>query len=219
MEQRTALVTGANRGLGAAIAEGLAGQGVRVWRGVREGGGTARDVRLDVRDEESVTAAVRRILDEDGRIDILVNNAGITDGKQAPATADLGVAAHVWDTNVLGAWRCAQAVVPGMVAAGYGRIVNIGSTLGALALMDRPTEPGYRVSKAALNALTRLLAAELAGTGVLVNAASPGWVRTDMSPTATRGPAEGADTPVWLATLPDDGPTGGFFRDREPLAW
>ncbi|CAM5674867.1 short-chain dehydrogenase [Streptomyces purpurascens] len=219
MEQRTALVTGANRGLGAAIAKGLAGQGIRVWRGVREGGGAARDVRLDVRDEDSVTAAVRRILDEDGRVDILVNNAGITDGKQAPATADLDVAARVWSTNVLGAWRCAQAVVPGMVAAGYGRIVNIGSTLGSLALMDRPTEPGYRVSKAALNALTRLLAAELAGTGVLVNAASPGWVRTDMSPTATRGPAEGADTPVWLATLPDGGPTGGFFRDREPLAW
>ncbi|GAA4311384.1 SDR family oxidoreductase [Streptomyces venetus] len=219
MEVRNALVTGANRGLGAAIADALAGQGIRVWRGVRDGVRTAHDVRLDVRDADSVTAAVRHILDEDGRVDILVNNAGVTDGRQAPATADLEVAARVWDTNVLGAWRCAQAVLPGMRAAGYGRIVNVSSTLGSLGLMDRPSEPAYRVSKAALNALTRVLAAELTGTGVLVNAASPGWVRTDMSPSATRGPAEGADTPVWLATLPDDGPTGGFFRDREPLAW
>ncbi|MET9760524.1 SDR family NAD(P)-dependent oxidoreductase [Streptomyces sp. NPDC006372] len=219
MQTRNALVTGANRGLGAAIADGLAAQGIRVWRGVRDGVLTAHDVRLDVRDAESVTAAVRHVLDADGRVDILVNNAGVTDGRQAPATADLEVAARVWDTNVLGAWRCAQAVLPAMREAGWGRIVNVSSTLGSLHLMDRPSEPAYRVSKAALNALTRVLAAELTGTGVLVNAASPGWVRTGMSPSATRGPAEGADTPVWLATLPDDGPTGGFFRDREPLAW
>lgn len=219
MEQRNALVTGANRGLGAAVADGLAAQGVRVWRGTRDGVRAARDVRVDVLDADSVTAAVGRILDEDGRVDILVNNAGVTDGEQCPAAADLGLAARVWDTNVLGAWRCAQAVLPAMRAAGYGRVVNVSSTLGSLSLMDRPTEPAYRVSKAALNALTRVLAAEVGGTGVLVNAASPGWVRTGMSPNATRTPAEGADTAIWLATLPDDGPTGGFFLDREPLVW
>jgi NAD(P)-dependent dehydrogenase (short-subunit alcohol dehydrogenase family) len=219
MTPRTALVTGANRGLGAAIADGLARLGIRVWRGMRETEGTDRAVRLDVCAPESVTAAIRQVLDEDGRIDILVNNAGITDYGQFPADADLDRAARVWETNVLGAWRCAQAVLPAMRAAGYGRIVNISSTLGSLALMDRPTEPGYRVSKAALNALTRVVSAELTGTGILVNAASPGWVRTDMSPSAARTPAEGADTPIWLATLPDDGPTGGFFRDRRPLDW
>jgi NAD(P)-dependent dehydrogenase (short-subunit alcohol dehydrogenase family) len=224
MTSRTALVTGANRGLGAAVADGLDRLGIRTWRGMRETvgrdtDGRARDVRLDVRDPASVTSAVRQVLDEDGRIDILVNNAGITDYGQLPADADLDRAAGVWETNVLGAWRCAQAVLPAMRAAGYGRVVNISSTLGSLALMDRPTEPGYRVSKAALNALTRVLAAELGDTGILVNAASPGWVRTDMSPSATRTPAEGADTPIWLATLPDDGPTGGFFRDRRPLDW
>ena len=219
MTPRTALVTGANRGLGAAIADGLEQQGIRVWRGTRDKSGTEREVRLDIRDPEDVATVVRRILDEDGRIDILVNNAGITDHGQLPSGADLGRAAEIWETNVLGAWRCAQAVLPAMRAAGYGRIVNVSSTLASLALMDRPGEPGYRISKAGLNALTRLLAAELTGTGVLVNAASPGWVRTDMSPRATRTPAEGADTPIWLATLPDGGPTGGFFRDRRPLGW
>jgi NAD(P)-dependent dehydrogenase (short-subunit alcohol dehydrogenase family) len=219
MTSRTALVTGANRGLGTAIADGLDQLGIRVWRGTRGAVGAERDVRLDVREPGSVTAAVRRVLDEDGRIDILVNNAGITDHGQSPVNADLDWAARVWETNVLGAWRCTQEVLPAMRSAGYGRIVNISSTLGSLALMDRPSEPGYRVSKAALNALTRVLAAELGGTGVLINAASPGWVHTDMSPTAPRTAAEGADTPIWLATLPTDGPTGGFFRDGQPLDW
>jgi len=214
---RTALVTGANRGLGSAIARSLRERGIRVFLGARDPSGLGpMGVELDVRDPG---AAVERVLASDGRIDILVNNAGITDYGQVPSTADLDLVGQVWDTNVLGAWRCAQAVVPAMRAAGYGRIVNVGSTLGSLAEMAQPSEPGYRVSKAALNALTRVLAAELAGTGILVNSASPGWVKTDMSPRATRTPAEGADTPVWLATLPEDGPSGGFFRDRRPLGW
>ena len=115
----------------------------------------------------------------------------------------------------------AEAVVPGTVGAGYGRVVNVTSSYGSLALMDSGRHPAYRISKTALNALTRMLAAELAGTGVLVNAADPGWTRSGMGgQSAPRGPAEGADTPVWLATLPEgDGTTGGLFAARRPLPW
>ncbi|WP_079032079.1 SDR family oxidoreductase [Streptomyces specialis] len=125
------------------------------------------------------------------------------------------------EVDLLGAWRLADAVVPHMRSAGYGRIVKVSSNLGSLSLMTSGSEPAYRVSKAALNAMTRFLAADLTGTGILVNAASPGWVRADMGgPGAPRPPEQGADTPVWLATLPDDATTtGGLFYDRQPLPW
>jgi NAD(P)-dependent dehydrogenase (short-subunit alcohol dehydrogenase family) len=180
----------------------------------------ASAARLDVTEPDTITNVVNHTLDNHGRIDILVNNAGISDGDQQPSRIDLELASRVWDVNVLGAWRCALAVIPPMRAARYGRIVNLSSTLGSLHHMTRATEPAYRVSKAALNAVTRVLAAELASSGILVNAASPGWVRTDLGgPNAPRSVEEGADTPVWLATLPDDGPTGGFFYERKPLEW
>jgi NAD(P)-dependent dehydrogenase (short-subunit alcohol dehydrogenase family) len=151
-----------------------------------------------------------------------VNNAGVSlDGDLRPPYVDEDLLYATLDTNFTGAWRMAQAVVPGMVEAGYGRVVNVTSSYGSLALMDSGRRPAYRISKTALNALTRMLAAELAGTGVLVNAADPGWTRSGMGgPAAPRGPREGADTPVWLATLPeDDETTGGLFADRRPLAW
>jgi NAD(P)-dependent dehydrogenase (short-subunit alcohol dehydrogenase family) len=231
--RRVALVTGANRGIGCAIAGQLAERDFHVVataRDVAQANRTATDlaargwaasgVHLDVAKPDTITAAVQHTLDQHGRIDVLVNNAGISDGDQQPSQIDLELVSRVWQVNVLGAWQCAEAVIPAMRAAGYGRIVNLSSTLGSLHHMTRPTEPAYRVSKAALNAVTRVLAAELAGTGVLVNSASPGWVRTDLGgPNAPRSVEQGADTPVWLATLPDDGPTGGFFYDREPLEW
>jgi NAD(P)-dependent dehydrogenase (short-subunit alcohol dehydrogenase family) len=231
--RRVALVTGANRGIGYAIAGQLAERDIHVVATARDveqarrtatdlldQGWTASGERLDVTEPDTITAAVQHTLDQHGRIDILVNNAGISDGDQQPTRIDLELASRVWRVNVLGAWQCAEAVVPAMRAAAYGRIVNLSSTLGSLHHMTRPTEPAYRVSKAALNAVTRVLAAELAGTGILVNSASPGWVRTDLGgPNAPRTVEQGADTPVWLATLPDDGPTGGFFYEREPLEW
>ena len=229
---RVALVTGAGRGLGAEIGRQLAAHGLRVVMGSRDPADAARVIagategdqmwgaQLDVTDQVSADACVAEVLDREGRLDVLVNNAGISDGAQRPADADLALGRAVWATNVEGAWRCAEAVIPTMRSAGYGRIVNVSSTMGSLAGMTSWTEPAYRVSKAALNALTRVLAAELARTGVLVNSASPGWVRTDLGgPRAPRSVVEGADTPVWLATLPDDGPSGGFFRDRQPLDW
>jgi NAD(P)-dependent dehydrogenase (short-subunit alcohol dehydrogenase family) len=229
--RRVALVTGANRGIGYAIAGQLAERNIHVVATARDveharrtatnlldQGWAASGERLDVTEPDTITAAVQHTLDQHGRIvDILVNNAGISDGDQNPTRIDLELTSRVWQVNVLGAWQCAEAMVPAMRAAAYGRIVNLSSTLGSLHHMTRPTEPAYRVSKAALNAVTRVLAAELTGTGILVNSASPGWVRTDLGgPNAPHTVEQGADTPVWLATLPDDGPPGDSSTSARP---
>jgi NAD(P)-dependent dehydrogenase (short-subunit alcohol dehydrogenase family) len=229
---RTALVTGGARGIGVEICRQLADQGLRVLVGARRLeaaedacraiGPAALPLALDVTSAKSVTEAVREAGELTGGIDVLVNNAGVSlDGDLRPPYLDEEILRTTLDTNLTGAWRMAEAVVPGMVEAGYGRVVNVTSSYGSLALMDSGRHPAYRISKTALNALTRMLAAELAGTGVLVNAADPGWTRSGMGgPSAPRGPETGADTPVWLATLPEgDGTTGGLFAEREPLPW
>ncbi|HEY6424335.1 MAG TPA: SDR family NAD(P)-dependent oxidoreductase [Pseudonocardiaceae bacterium] len=226
-------MTGANRGIGREIVHQLAARDIHVIVAARdanqarqtaaeltERGYAASPAQLDVAELGAAADVAERIVAEHGRIDILVNNAGISDGNQRPSTANLALTSQVWQVNVLGAWECAKAVIPAMSDAGYGRIVNMSSILGSLHHMDRASEPAYRLSKAALNALTRVLAADLAGTGILVNSASPGWVRTDLGgPNAPRTVQQGADTAVWLATLPDNGPTGGFFYERELLEW
>ncbi|MFE9644657.1 SDR family NAD(P)-dependent oxidoreductase [Streptomyces sp. NPDC006365] len=229
---RTALVTGGARGIGLEVCRQLADRGLRVlvgarrWEAAEEAcraiGPAALPLALDVASAKGVAEAVREAGELTGGIDVLVNNAGVSlDGDLRPPYLDEEILRTTLETNLAGAWRMAEAVVPGMVEAGYGRVVNVTSSYGSLALMDSGRHPAYRISKTALNALTRMLAAELAGTGVLVNAADPGWTRSGMGGSAApRGPEEGADTPVWLATLPEgDGTTGGLFAERKPLPW
>ena len=190
-----------------------AGRGARASRQL--GGGPISPVVLDVADDASVRTAASGI----ERLDVLVNNAAILyDTWQHGVDADLDQVHEAFETNLLGAWRVTQAVLPLLRASPAGRIVNVSSGAGALHDMGGGT-PAYRTSKAALNALTRIFAAELRGDGILVNAICPGWVATDMGGAGGRPVADGAAGIVWAATLPEDGPTGGFFRDGRPIAW
>lgn len=232
---RVALVTGANRGLGFAIAKKLAEQGLHVvltGRAKDHVDGAVKElvslglsvsgVPLDVTVPESVSQAIAMTIDRHGRVDALVNNAAIVvDNKQRAAQPDFSRVVSTIDTNLVGAWRCAAAVLPHMIEAKYGRIVNISTHLASLATMGADGGVSYRVSKTGLNALTRILAAELIGSGVLVNSCSPGQVSTRMARagSAAREPEEASDTPAWLATLPDGGPSGGFWFEREQLPW
>lgn len=239
--KRVALVTGANRGIGFEIARQLAHKKMTVLMGARhdESGMEARHklaeqgldvhfIRIDVTDPMTMESAVGRIKDEFGRLDVLVNNAGILIDAQTQLL-ELGVALfqNTLETNVFGALLLSQACVPIMMKKHYGRIVNMSSTLGSLTDIANPDSsyvqvqsPAYRLSKTLLNGITVLLAKELRGTNILVNSACPGWVRTQIGgDQAPLTPEQGAATPVWLATLPDDGPTGGFFREQQPLPW
>jgi NAD(P)-dependent dehydrogenase (short-subunit alcohol dehydrogenase family) len=230
---RVALVSGGNRGIGRDVVRQLAERGITVVLGSRDlkqGKKVAAELeakglrivakQLDVRDEASVERVARELEEEFGRLDILVNNAGITDPWRGTAEdADFDAVKDVLETNLFGAWRLAKAVIPLMRRNDHGRIVNLSSGMGQLSDMGGHS-PGYRVSKTGLNALTRMLSSELASENILVNSVCPGWVRTDMGGSgARRSVEEGADTPVWLATLPDGGPSGGFFRNREPIPW
>jgi NAD(P)-dependent dehydrogenase (short-subunit alcohol dehydrogenase family) len=232
-EQLVAVVSGGNRGLGLAIVRGLAATGMRVVLASRsrERGEAALDrlgeLRgrvtvggLDIVDRASVVRFVTELHRDFGRCDVLVNNAAVAvDGAQDASTADLASVRATLETNLLGTWQLTQAVIPAMRARRYGRIVNMSSGVGRLATMTSGI-PAYRVSKTALNALTRIIADELRDDGILVNACCPGRVRTEMGGAdAPAEPGAAADTPVWLATLPDDGPTGGFFRGRAAMQW
>ena len=227
---RVALVSGGNRGIGLEIVRQLAERGLTVVLGSRDGeqgraaaaglSGSVVVRQLDVADPESVDRLSRSVEEEFGRLDVLVNNAGITnDEGQRGVDADLERVREALETNLLGAWRLCEAAIPFMRRHGYGRIVNISTSMAALEDMGGGS-PGYRVSKTGLNALTRILASELRGSGILVNSVCPGWVQTDMGGSrAPRPVEEGAEGVVWAATLPNTGPTGGFFRDRRPVPW
>lgn len=233
-----AIVTGANRGLGLETCRQLGRLGITVILTARDAGkgeaaaaqlrGEGLDVRfhlLDVRNDGQVAALARFIESEYGRLDILVNNAGVIgDPFDRPSWTSpkaletrLDTIRSTLETNTYGALRTMQALIPLM--HGQGRVVNVSSGMGQLADMQGGFT-AYRLSKTAMNALTRILAAELKGTNVKVNSVCPGWVRTDLGGrNARRLVEEGAAGIVWAATLPDDGPSGGFFRDGKPIPW
>jgi NAD(P)-dependent dehydrogenase (short-subunit alcohol dehydrogenase family) len=224
---RTALITGANRGIGHEIAHQLAAAGVAVVVGSRDLaagqvaadtlGTDARAEQIDVSDPDSVAACARRLADAGVEVDILVNNAGLYTTTPLLAIQELALV-EALQVNFIGAWRTARAFVPGMRARRWGRVVNVST--GYAHFADRPPQAGaYGLAKASLNVLTRMIAAE-AGADVKVNSMSPGWVATRMGGSgAPRSVQEGADTAVWLATLPDDGPTDGFYYDRQQIPW
>ncbi|WP_109124693.1 SDR family oxidoreductase [Dyella sp. C11] len=231
--QRVALVSGGNRGLGLEVSRQLAATGVTVLLGarrplagekaarqLRRDGGNVVSVPLDVTSAESVRELAARISGEYGRLDILVNNAGAYfDIDDQASSVDLDVVRQALETNLIGAWQLTEAMLPLMQRHGYGRIVNVSSGCGAVE-SEGASCPAYRVSKAALNSHTRMLAAELAGSGILVNAVCPGWVATDMGGHGGRPVPDGAAGIVWAAMLPSrPAINGGFFRDRQRIDW
>lgn len=229
---RIVLVTGGNRGIGREVVRQIAQAGDlallsarnvvqarEVATALADAAGRVEIVPMDVGDPASITRAARHIGKNHGRVDVLINNAAIHyDTDQRAIDADLRVVEEALQTNLLGAWRVVQAMLPLLRSSGHPRIVNVSSESGSLASMGGGT-PAYSVSKAALNALTRVLAAELRSEGMLVNAVCPGWTATDMGGAGGRPVAKGAASVLWAADLRDGGPTGGFFRDGKPLDW
>jgi NAD(P)-dependent dehydrogenase (short-subunit alcohol dehydrogenase family) len=232
-EQQIALVTGGNRGIGLEICRQLAKLGVRVILGARDaakGRGAAGNLiaehlpvearELDVANEESIQKCMSWIQRDLGRLDILVNNAGIMlEEDDADPEREIQTIRDTMQTNVYGPLLLSRLAIPVMKSRRYGRIVNLSSGMGSLTEMG-PGYIGYRMSKAGINVVTRVLTAETEGLGILINSVDPGWVQTSMGGTgASRTVQKGAETAVWLATLPDSGPTGGFFRDRKTIPW
>ena len=234
---KAALVTGANKGIGYAIAEGLGRLGYTVFVGARDE--VRRDdaveklraadldavgVSLDVTSDASVAAAASVIEEKTGRLDVLINNAGISgrteSGAQDPTTLDLGVLHTVLDTNVFGAVRVTNSMLPLLRRAASPRIVIMSSNMGSLALQTGPVLAAYAPSKSMLNSITTQYARAFSGSNIIINAACPGYVATDFTGfNAPRTAEQGAAIALHLATLPDDGPRGGFFDDGGAVPW
>ena len=229
---RIALVTGANRGLGFETCRLLAQLGLTVILSARDltkGEVAAKQLiergldvmfyELDVLNQSHMNRIIRQIEQRFGRLDVLVNNAAILyDTWQSAVNAELEIVNQALASNLFGPWKLSQLCIPLMKRNNYGRIVNVSSGAGSLHYMGSGS-PAYSVSKAALNAFSRILAADLHGTGILVNSVDPGWVATDMGGRGGRPVEDGAKGIVWAATLPDNGPSGGFFFDGKHAPW
>jgi NAD(P)-dependent dehydrogenase (short-subunit alcohol dehydrogenase family) len=233
-EAPVALVTGANRGLGFETARQLLANSLSLVLAGRDVAALERagrtlseldqrraiTVQMDVTSAESIIAAQRAVSEPVASADVLVNNAAVLLGENDDVLLiPADEYRETFETNVFGVIEVCRAFVSEMARAGYGRIVNVSSGAGQLATMFAYA-PAYSISKAVVNAFTRILAHTYRSNSVLANAVDPGWARTDMGgPSAPRSPQEGADTIVWLATLPDGGPPGGLFRDRRAVEW
>jgi NAD(P)-dependent dehydrogenase (short-subunit alcohol dehydrogenase family) len=232
-EQKIALVTGGNRGIGLEVCRQLAQLDMRVVLGSRDlakGVAAADELiasglsvaarQLDVASGQSIRESMNWVRKELGRLDVLVNNAGImVEEGDADPGEELEIVRDTMQTNVYGPLLLSRLAVPIMKSRRYGRIVNLSSGMGSLSEMGAGYV-AYRLSKAGINVVTRVLAAESEGMGILVNSVDPGWVQTAMGGRgASRTVQKGAESVVWLATLPESGPSGGFFRDRKAIPW
>lgn len=242
LKGKVALITGANKGIGYEIARQLGSRGATVFVGARDIGRgeeaanklrtnqiDARSIQLDVIDQKTIDSTAEKIESEFGKLDILVNNAGIlSDGDRlAPSQIDIETLRHTYETNVFGVFAVTKTLLPLLKKSKAGRIVNLSSGLGSLTLHSEPNSEfadsrylAYNSSKTAVNAITVLLAAELKDTAIKVNAANPGYTATDINQyQGHRTIEQGATAPVRLATLPDDGSTGGFFDENGVVPW
>ncbi|MGH3876748.1 MAG: SDR family NAD(P)-dependent oxidoreductase [Actinophytocola sp.] len=240
---KVALVTGANKGIGYAIARGLAARGVEVLLGARDAarrsaavdrlaaeGVAVHGVGLDVTDPSTIAEVAAFVGDRHGRLDILVNNAGITgDETQTAGAGGLAEVRRVFDVNVFGVMAVTEAMLPLLLRSAGARIVNVSSSVGSLSdmtapdggyLAEMPAMLGYPVSKTALGAVTAQYAKHVRKDGILVNAVCPGYTATDLNGFAgDRTPEQGAAIAIEMALLPEDGPTAGFFDDAGRVAW
>ncbi|UXR64133.1 SDR family NAD(P)-dependent oxidoreductase [Bdellovibrio bacteriovorus] len=235
--KKIAVITGANRGLGLALTEALAQRGYKVLMAMRNPdkaqktlnglmmkGFDVVPMKLDVSQEKSINDFVETIKREYGFVDVLVNNAGILIDSEDGGNASVfktkaATLQKSFATNTMGPFLLTQKIFPLMKQEGYGRIVNVSSSMAQLSEKQNASA-AYRISKTALNMVTTLFASEVQGEDICVNSVSPGWVRTDMGgPNADRSVEQGIKGILWAATLPKGGPNGGFFRDGEPLGW
>lgn len=236
-DKKIALVTGANKGMGFETVKQLAQKGMHVILTSRDKAKGKEAVQklkeqkldveffqLDVSNSKSIQKVKNFVEKKFGRLDILINNAGIfpDSGKNSfhhGLDGKIKDIQKALNTNTFGPLQLCQSFIPLMQKNNFGRIVNVSSSMGSLNKMER-NFPAYRMSKTALNVVTRILADETKECNIKINSVCPGWVRTDMgSPDADKSVEEGVETTIWLATLPDKGPTGGFFQDKKRIEW